>query len=327
MKPLVSVVIPNFNGKKTIEKTIGSIYRQGIGWMEIIVVDDRSTDNSINIIKERFPSVRIIACRGKKYAAGARNIGIRHASGKYILFLDSDAYLDKRCMKKMLKEAEKYDIVYPKVVFENNVLFHPRTKDQRKYITISACFMMKDGSLKKLYEKFGEFFDEAYQIYWEDTEFFLRCRLCGLKAKYIPGSRVIHALKRSSFASRELFFFLCVRNAIYSYIKYSCIKKLNLKYTGHYGFIGLKNIIRYLSNMFLINALLNYSGLDRFSSKIRNNSLRNKIYLALKHERITNKTQIYLFYLFLKAITWNIMNMNNTLRKKEILQQSINNAV
>lgn len=324
MKPLISVVIPNFNGEKTVGNTIESIYEQKTKRLEIIVVDDMSTDDSVDMIKKRFPKVKIAECNDKKYAAGARNIGIAHASGEYVLFVDNDAYLGRGCMKSMLKEAGKYDIIYPKVVFENNVMFHPRTKDQRKYITTSACFMIKSSSLKKLHEKFGEFFDETYQIYWEDTEFFLRCRLCGLSAKYAPDARVIHVLKSSSFRSRELFFFLCVRNAIYSFIKYSCIKKLNFINTGHYGFIGLKNILRYLSNMLLINMLLNYSGLDRFSSRVRNNSLKNKIYLIFNHEKITNKTQLYLLYLFFKAVLWNIRNMDASLKKKYILGRSLN---
>ncbi|MFZ3077912.1 MAG: glycosyltransferase [Candidatus Aenigmatarchaeota archaeon] len=324
MKPLVSAVIPNFNGEKTIGKTIQSIYDQKIDGVEIIVVDDMSADNSVSIIRKNFPKVRIVECKEKKYAAGARNIGIAHASGDYILFIDNDAYVDKGCVKIMLEEVKRQDIAYPKIIFENNAIFHPKTERQKKYITISACFMMKSNSLKKLYKMFGEFFDETYQIYWEDTEFFLRCRLCGLNAKYVADARVIHILKHASFSSRELFFFLCTRNAIYSYVKYSSIKKLSFKDNGQYDFIGISNITRYLFKMFLVNTLLNYSGLERFSSKIKNNTLKDKVNLFFRHDKITNKTQLYLLYLFFRAIFWNIKNLNTVSKKKFLLEQSIN---
>ncbi len=59
MNPLISVVIPSFNSANTIEKCIQSIYQQKINGMEIIVIDDVSTDDSAGMIKSRFPSVKI----------------------------------------------------------------------------------------------------------------------------------------------------------------------------------------------------------------------------------------------------------------------------
>jgi len=90
---LVSVVIPVYNVEMYIEEALDSVLAQTYKNIEIIVVDDQSPDNSIEIIQERYSDSRIRIIRQKNRGlAGARNTGIRNAKGRYVAFLDSDDF-------------------------------------------------------------------------------------------------------------------------------------------------------------------------------------------------------------------------------------------
>jgi glycosyltransferase involved in cell wall biosynthesis len=88
-----TVVIPCYNREHLIERTVGSVLAQTFRSFEIIIVDDASTDNSVQVIKKAYgqnPKVRLIEKRVNGGVHTARNAGIDAASGAYVLFLDSD---------------------------------------------------------------------------------------------------------------------------------------------------------------------------------------------------------------------------------------------
>lgn len=91
--PLVSVIMPNFNSAQFIGEAIISVLDQSFRNLELIVVDDRSTDNSLDIIelyKEQDDRIRLVRMPSNMGVGLARNEGLRIARGKYITFLDSD---------------------------------------------------------------------------------------------------------------------------------------------------------------------------------------------------------------------------------------------
>ncbi len=88
--PKVSVIIPTYNREKYITETINSVLKQTYSDYEIIVVDDGSTDNTEQLIKEQFGDKIIYLFKTNGGPASARNLGIRVAKGEYIAFLDSD---------------------------------------------------------------------------------------------------------------------------------------------------------------------------------------------------------------------------------------------
>ena len=89
MQPLISVIIPNYNYGRYISESINSVLGQSYKSIECIVVDDGSTDNSVDVICSFGDRVKLI-CQENSHQAAARNKGIKAASGEWIAFLDSD---------------------------------------------------------------------------------------------------------------------------------------------------------------------------------------------------------------------------------------------
>lgn len=85
----ISVIVPVYNREKTIKRCINSIINQKLSVFEIIVVDDGSTDKTIEIVNEFEGNIKIIR-QNHRGAQAARNLGILNAKGDYIAFLDSD---------------------------------------------------------------------------------------------------------------------------------------------------------------------------------------------------------------------------------------------
>lgn len=86
-----SVVIPTFNRSSLIESAIDSALNQNFADREIIVVDDGSTDNTLELLEKYGSQIKVLKQKNKG-VGGARNLGIRHAKGRYIVFLDSDDF-------------------------------------------------------------------------------------------------------------------------------------------------------------------------------------------------------------------------------------------
>lgn len=104
---MFKIIIPNYNNEKWLDKCLSSIFNQTYNDFEVIVIDDMSTDNSVNIIK-KYP-VKLIVADHKVYNGGARNIGIRIKSKQpYTMFLDSDDWFYKNdVLEKIANELKK----------------------------------------------------------------------------------------------------------------------------------------------------------------------------------------------------------------------------
>lgn len=105
--PLVSIIIPCFNRENEIIDAINSALAQTYSNIEIIVVDDGSSDNSIEVIKSYGEKVKLIVQPNKGVSA-ARNTGFAHANGEFIIFLDSDDWLSEDIVEKHIATANIY---------------------------------------------------------------------------------------------------------------------------------------------------------------------------------------------------------------------------
>lgn len=107
-QPLVSVVIPAYNRENAIIPAIQSVLDQGVDDIEILVVDDCSTDGTVKAIQTLTdPRINLIQHEKNKGEAGARNTGIHAAKGKYIAYLDSDDQWLPGKLKAQLEVMEK----------------------------------------------------------------------------------------------------------------------------------------------------------------------------------------------------------------------------
>ena len=115
---LVSIVIPTYNGSKRIARTLGALIAQTYGNIEIIVVDDASTDDTVNtaykVLAESTRTFRIIRRSSNGRQSASRNTGLNDARGKYVIFFDHDDTAHKDFVSKLCEKAEheNADLVY-----------------------------------------------------------------------------------------------------------------------------------------------------------------------------------------------------------------------
>ena len=109
MCPEISVIVPVYNVENYVEKCIHSILEQTFSNFELIIVNDGSTDDSLERVK-RFRDKRIVLIdQMNQGLSGARNTGLKVSKGKYVTFIDSDDWISKNYLKEMISCATKYN--------------------------------------------------------------------------------------------------------------------------------------------------------------------------------------------------------------------------
>ena len=109
MTPAVSIIIPVYNTEKYLREALDTVLAQTMTDIEVLCVDDGSTDSSLEILHEyaeQDPRVTVYT-QDHQFAGAARNLGIQHAAGKYLLFLDSDDIFDPQMVEKSYARAEE----------------------------------------------------------------------------------------------------------------------------------------------------------------------------------------------------------------------------
>ncbi|OLS38442.1 glycosyltransferase family A protein [Bacillus sp. MRMR6] len=102
--PLISIIIPVYNAEKTIKRAIRSIRKQSVQNFELLLVNDGSSDNSLEIMRyfeERDTRIRVYDIPNSG-VSGARNVGIEHVRGKYTTFLDADDYYVENALESVI---------------------------------------------------------------------------------------------------------------------------------------------------------------------------------------------------------------------------------
>lgn len=109
LEPLVSIITPCYNSADFISATINSVLEQTYTNWELIIIDDKSKDNSCEIIEEytkQYSKISLVKLTQNGGVANARNVGLQEAKGKYIAFLDSDDIWLKEKLKKQVSYME-----------------------------------------------------------------------------------------------------------------------------------------------------------------------------------------------------------------------------
>ncbi len=106
----ISIIVPAYNAEKTIVRCLDSLITQTKKELEFIIINDGSTDNTENLIK-KYSDKRIKYYKNENQGIGkTRNFGIEKATSKYIMFLDSDDYIDKNMCEKLFVRCEKNNL-------------------------------------------------------------------------------------------------------------------------------------------------------------------------------------------------------------------------
>jgi glycosyltransferase involved in cell wall biosynthesis len=116
MKPKISIIIPVYNSEEFLEECLNSSIHQTLQEIEIVIINDASTDKSLQIIKDfqvKDSRIKLIDFKKNKGNGHGRNEGIKKAKGEYILFLDSDDWLENNVAELTYKKAvkENYELI------------------------------------------------------------------------------------------------------------------------------------------------------------------------------------------------------------------------
>lgn len=311
----VSFIIPTYNREKLIAKTIDSIKNSSkLKDHEIIVVDDNSSDNTVSMLK-KYGDVRVVQNEANKGPAVCRNQGMHVSKGNYLFFIDSDVFLTTGCFEKLYEAIQGCDLIFPTIIFEDGTRMYPSNENEEKFLKASTVFMIRKESLKRL----DELFDPAYYMVEEDTDFFMRCKLFGLKCKYERNATAYHVLEPSFSLNLERKYSLTTKNQMYGWLK---LCNISPEVTELFNFPSTKLIFKDLiMALFNIN-LLSITSVDG-RMKVRQGYLGKIKMLLRNHQRITSRNRLFLIYLLLKAVTWNIGNIGNTLKKRKSIKKRI----
>ena len=181
-QPLVSVVMPVYNSQSFLREAINSILNQTYSNIELIVINDGSTDSSKEIILSYTdPRVRYIENNPNKGIVKSRNIGVEHATGKYIATLDSDDIALPDRIKTQVDFLEKnpdYGMcgVYHQEINNDGkllkkIIYPSNDKDARTFLTIGNCFcasaiMVRGHLAKELKYREGYDIVEDYELWY-----------------------------------------------------------------------------------------------------------------------------------------------------------------
>ncbi len=199
MPPLFSVVIPSYNRKNFLKKSIDSVLNQNIRDYELIVVDDGSTDSSILLVADYRGKGLTYIRTSNLGVSHARNTGIKNSRGSYIAFLDSDDCWESSKLEHVLESINNFPDINifhtEETWFKNEKLLNQKKKHRKpdghvyKKCLPLCCIGMSTSVIKRtLLDEIG-MFDETMPV-CEDYDFFLRATLEN-KVKLIPLSLTI----------------------------------------------------------------------------------------------------------------------------------------
>lgn len=238
--PEITVVVVNYNGGDYLRGCIASLARQTHGNFEIIVVDNASTDGSLERIAEKPERFTVLKQAGNLGFAAANNIGAAAGKGQWLALLNPDAEADPDWLDAMMRAVRKHP--GHRMVASLQVNLHDPSKLDGagdNYLAWGYAWRGGFGHAASKSPQEGECFgpcgaaalyprslfldaggfDERYFCYHEDVDFAFRLRVMGERCQFAPRARVHHAGsaiagRRSSFAV-----FHGVRNGVWTWVK------------------------------------------------------------------------------------------------------------
>lgn len=241
MNPLISIIILNCNGMRFLATCLNSLRKQIYKNFEIILIDNGSTDGSVEFVKSNFSEIKIIENKENFGFAKANNQGLEIARGGYIATLNNDTIVDENWLKGLIEATEKdkgVGMVASKILLTEegnkldsvgvNIALDGMTRQRGRMEQDIGQYEKKEEILfpsacaalysKKMIEEIG-FFDEDFFAYCEDSDLGLRGRLAGWKAVYSPKAVVRHLYSQTGGRYSSFKAYLVERNHFWLAIK------------------------------------------------------------------------------------------------------------
>jgi GT2 family glycosyltransferase len=211
---LVSVVIPNWNGKRFLAGCLDSLGLQKYESVEIVIIDNGSRDGSVEFLEEHYPHVRLFKFEHNTGFSVAVNRGIVEARGEFVALLNNDTIVDELWLSELVKVMKEHPEVgsagCKMLAYDDRTLLDGagdgyrrgglpgrighRERDTGRFdlprYILGAC----GGAAiyrHQLFDQIG-LLDEDYFAYLEDVDFGLRCQNAGYKCYYVPTAIVYH---------------------------------------------------------------------------------------------------------------------------------------
>jgi len=227
--PLVSVIVLNYNAGELLLNCVESVKKSAYKNLEIIVVDNISTDKSQKICKEKYPDIKLIQNDENFGYCEGNNIGIREAEGDYIIILNPDTIVESNWIEELISAYNKFGegLYQPKHLSLNKKTVYMSAgnmlnifgfgyarekgnKDENQFNKIEeigyasgTCLFTSSAVLKKV-----GLFDPFIFLYHDDLDLGWRASQLGIKSYYVPTSLIYHAESYSLKWNAEKFYWL-----------------------------------------------------------------------------------------------------------------------
>jgi GT2 family glycosyltransferase len=227
-QPVISVIIVNWNGAPHLPVCLNALRAQTYRHFEVIVADNASHDESLQLLARDYPEVKVVALPENRGFTGGNNAGIRAAHGEFIVLLNNDTEVDPHWLEEILAAFERHPeagLVASKMkLFDRRDTFHTagdfyrldgipgnrgvweidRGQYDREEVVFSAC----GGSAayrKSMLDQIG-LLDEDFFYSCEDIDLAWRAQLAGWKCIYAPRAIVYHKLSATGGGATASFY-------------------------------------------------------------------------------------------------------------------------
>ena len=250
---LIYIVILNTNRRDDTLACLDSLSRSTYGNFKIIVLDNKSTDGSVESIRSSFPDTQIINLTENLGYAGNNNVGIEEAikrGADWVLVLNEDTILDPGCLAELVKVGEsdpKIGIVGPMVYHHNepgviqsaggvlgkywqsqhlgqNELDHGQFQLPHRVEWISGCAIM----VRKTAIEQAGMLDASFFIYWEETEWCIRIARSGWQIVHVPQAKIWHKGVQRDYQPKPSFTYYGTRNHLLTLSKHQAPLRVRL---------------------------------------------------------------------------------------------------
>jgi GT2 family glycosyltransferase len=222
--PTVWVILVNWNGREVTLDCLDSLARATYPAMHVLVVDNASSDGSVEAIRSRFPRVELLVMPENLRFAGGNNAGMRHAldaGAAFVLLLNNDTVVDPGFVEPLVARLEGdagAGMAAPKILYHaapdrlwfaggeislwSGTMRHTgiRETDHGQYDAVrdidyatGCCILVRAGVVRNV-----GMLDESFFIYGEDADWSMRVRRAGYRIMYEPASRIWHKVSVST---------------------------------------------------------------------------------------------------------------------------------